>query len=56
MNDMVLIVGGIVALIVIAGGGGWLYRFAFKRGNRKGDSPVVEQSNPTESVTPPYRG
>ena len=41
MNDMVLIVGGIVALIVIAGGGGWLYRFALMRGTRKGDTPIV---------------
>ena len=56
MNDSILIVGGIVALIVIAGGGGWLYRFAFKRGNRKGDTPIVEESVSTESVTPPYRG
>ena len=53
MNDMVLIVGGIVALIVIAGGGGWLYRFAFKRGHRKGDEP---QSVAATETTPPYKG
>ena len=35
MNDMVLIAGGIIAIVVIAGGGGWLYRTAFKRGASK---------------------
>lgn len=32
MNDTFLIAGGVIAIIVIAGGGGWLYRTAFRKG------------------------
>ncbi len=36
MNDTILIVGGVIAIIVLMGGAGWIYRTAFRRGKNRG--------------------
>jgi FtsZ-interacting cell division protein ZipA len=32
MNDTILIIGGVIAIIVLTGGAGWLWRTATRRG------------------------
>lgn len=36
MNDMVLIIGGVIVIVVMLGGAGWLWKTAFRRGASKG--------------------
>lgn len=55
MNDIFLIIGGVVLIAGFLVGWGTIYRFALKKGKKSGDTPVVEQSAPAESG-PPYRG